>query len=213
MTAAGTEGKQTPFALDPDRKPVGQGGDHGRLFVLSAPSGAGKTTLCRAVLDRFTDMSYSVSYTTRKPRQGEREGVDYHFVDREAFQQGLTDNLWAEWAEVHGCFYGTSAVFLETEMAAGRDILLDIDVQGAMQILEKYPAAVTIFVMPPSMAALKERLETRGTDSEAEIAKRLFNAQGEIAQRDRYHHIIVNDQLPETVVELIGIIQHESVNL
>ena len=177
----------------------------GRLFVLSAPSGAGKTTLCRALLDRFADVSYSVSYTTRKPRPGEKEGVDYHFIDQKAFQQGLADNLWAEWAKVHDCFYGTSAIFLENEIRAGHDILLDIDVQGAIQIFERYPACISIFIMPPSMAVLRERLEARGTDSETEIAKRLFNARAEIAQRHRYHHILVNDQLSETVAELIRI--------
>lgn len=185
---------------------MGPAENTGRLFVLSAPSGAGKTTLCRAVLDRFADMSYSVSYTTRKPRPGEKEGVDYHFIDKKAFQQGLVDNLWAEWAKVHDFFYGTSAIFLENEMSAGHDILLDIDVQGAIQIFEKYPACISIFIMPPSMAVLRERLKARGTDSEAEIAKRLSNARAEIAQKSRYHHILVNDQLSETVAGLIRIL-------
>ena len=178
----------------------------GRPFIVSAPSGAGKTTLCRAVLNRFGDISYSVSYTTRVPRPGEREGIDYQFIDRKTFQQRLADNLWAEWAEVHGHYYGTSAIFLENEMAADRDVLLDLDVQGAGQLSGKYPTAVTVFIMPPSLETLRERLVFRDTDSEGEIAKRLANAQGEIAQKGRYHHIVINDRLCEAVAALIGIV-------
>jgi len=152
-------------------------------------------------------MSYSVSYTTREPRDGEKAGEDYHFVDRETFQQGLSRGLWAEWAEVHGSFYGTSAPYLEEEMSAGKDILLDLDVQGALQLLDRYSECITVFIMPPSMAVLKQRLESRGTDSEGEITKRLFNAEREIAQKDRYRHIIINDDLPDAIRELVAIVR------
>ena len=178
----------------------------GGLFIISAPSGAGKTTLCKAVLDRFGDISYSVSYTTRSPRPGEREGIDYQFIDRKSFQQRLADDLWAEWAQVHGHYYGTSSMFLEDEMAAGRDVLLDLDVQGARQLSAKYPAAVTIFIMPPSLETLRKRLVFRGTDSESEIERRLANAQGEMAQKGRYRHVVINDRLCEAVAALIAII-------
>jgi guanylate kinase len=181
--------------------------DRGILFVLSAPSGGGKTTLVQAILERFPDISYSVSYTTRNPRPGEREGVDYCFIDREEFQQRLNDGLWAEWAKVHDCYYGTSLPFLECEVAAGRDVLLDLDVQGTSQLLERYPSSVSVFVMPPSLAELASRLRARGTETEQEIAKRLKNAQWEIGQKEQYRHVVVNDKLPETVDALIHIIQ------
>lgn len=187
--------------------PKKSAGSGGRLFIMSAPSGAGKTTLCKAILERFPDMRYSVSFTTRNPRPGETEGEDYHFIDRETFQQRLTDNLWAEWARVHDHFYGTSAVFIENALAEGRDVMLDVDVQGALQLMERYPESVSIFIMPPSMEILKQRLASRGTDDPDEIEKRLFNAQKEIVQKDRYHYVIVNDRLSETIAELSTIIE------
>lgn len=182
-------------------------GKKGRLFVISAPSGAGKSTLCAAVLERFQDMVYSISSTTRAPRGSERDGVDYHFIDRAAFLRGVEEGRWAEWAEVHGNYYGTSAEMLDREMAQGRDVLLDIDVQGTLQILDRYPDAVTIFIMPPTFEALRERMENRGTDSEAVIQRRLENARAEIAQKDRYRHVVVNDDLKQAVSDLIAVIE------
>ncbi len=179
----------------------------GRLFVLSAPSGAGKSTLCRAVLDRFPDMLYSISYTTRQPRKGEQDEVHYHFIAKDEFKKGIEGGRWAEWAKVHDNYYGTSADLLDRGLAGGQDILLDIDVQGMRQILNRYPAAITIFIMPPSLETLKSRLESRGTDSPEVIAVRLRNAQQEMAQKDRYRHIIINDQLAVATTELIGIIE------
>jgi len=178
----------------------------GRLFVLSAPSGAGKTTLRHAVLERFPDMEYSVSYTTREPRQGEQEGVDYHFIDQETFEEKLSRHLWAEWAQVHDHYYGTCATFLENALSAGSDILLDIDVQGTLQILERYPDSITIFIMPPSMETLRRRLESRGTDSPQQIERRLINAEKEMAFKDRYRHVIVNNELGQAIRDLITII-------
>ena len=122
----------------------------GHLFIISAPSGAGKSTLCRAMRDHFPDLLYSISYTTRSPRKGERNGVDYHFILPDDFEKGISRHRWAEWAEVHGNYYGTSAEFLDNELSAGRDILLEIDVQGTRQILQRYPDGITIFILPPS---------------------------------------------------------------
>ena len=178
----------------------------GTLFIVSAPSGAGKTTLCRAVLAHFGDIYYSVSHTTRPPRGRERDGVDYFFIPKAEFLRGIEEGRWAEWAEVHDNFYGTSREMLESRLAQGQDILLDIDVQGMAQIVRRYPESVTVFIMPPSMAALKSRMESRGTDAPAVIEKRLGNAEKEIAEKGRYQHIIVNDRLPEAVETLIDLV-------
>lgn len=179
----------------------------GHLFIISAPSGAGKTTLSRAVLKRFTDMLYSVSYTTRSSRKGEQNGVDYHFISKEAFKRDIEMGRWSEWAEVHGNYYGTSAEFIEKGLSSGRDILLDIDVQGTIQILKRHPDSVTIFVLPPSMNTLRQRLEMRGTESKTVLRRRLENAKKEMAHKDLYRHVIVNDQLSSAVEELISIIE------
>ena len=179
-----------------------------RLFIIAAPSGGGKTTLCREVRKRFSDMLYSVSYTTRKLRDGEQEGVDYHFIDKNDFENGIAAGKWAEWALVHGNYYGTSADFLDKGLADGRDILLDIDVQGTRQILERYTNSVAIFILPPSLEVLQQRLKARGTDSPESIAVRLRNAEKEMNQQDLYHHVIFNDQLSKAVVELISIIEN-----
>ncbi len=180
----------------------------GFRFVLSAPSGAGKTTLCRAILNRFPDLRYSISHTTRKPRPGEKDGIDYFFISTEEFRKRLGENRWAEWAQVHDNFYGTSADFLESLTAAGQDVLLDIDVQGAEQILARYPEhTVAIFIMPPSMAVLEERLTSRSSDSREDIEKRLRNAAKEMARKGMYHHVIVNDHLPRAIDDLASLIE------
>ena len=179
----------------------------GHLFILSAPSGAGKTTLAGAVLNRFADMLYSVSYTTREPRNSEQDGLDYHFIRKDLFKKYIKEGKWAEWAEVHDNYYGTSAEFLDKSLAAGDNILLDIDVQGTIQLLERYPDSITIFIVPPSMDMLRRRLELRGTDSKTVIARRLVNAEKEMARQDLYRHVIINDQLSEAIDELISIIE------
>jgi guanylate kinase len=179
---------------------------NGNLFILSAPSGAGKTTLCKALLERFPDIVYSVSYTTRQPRGTEKNGTDYFFIKKEAFEKKLKQDYWAEWANVHGHFYGTSRGFLDDYLAGGRDILLDIDVQGTRQILDHYPHSVTIFVMPPSLEALRSRLESRATDTVEVIERRLRDARKEIEQRHIYRHVIINDELEEAIDLLSGIV-------
>ncbi|MBF0111291.1 MAG: guanylate kinase [Desulfamplus sp.] len=179
----------------------------GKIFVVSAPSGAGKTTLCTKILDRFKELAYSVSHTTREPRAGEKDGVDYFFITTDEFKKKIEQNLWAEWAEVHGNFYGTSLKFIEDSIAKGRDLILDIDVQGAKQFKASFPEATTIFIMPPSIETLQERLIKRGKDSDSIIEKRIKNAANEIAQSSFYEHIIVNDDLnlaEHKMVELIA---------
>lgn len=179
----------------------------GRLFIVSAPSGAGKSTLCRMLTERLPALRYSISTTTRAPRQGEIDGVDYFFTDLETFKAGIQANQWAEWAQVHGNYYGTSAVFIDAERAAGHDVLLDIDVQGTVQLCAKYPDAITIFIMPPSSDVLRQRLEQRGADSPDIIDKRMTNARREMAQRGAYRHTVINDCLETAAETLVSIVR------
>ena len=191
----------------PERLPTrDKAREQGYLFILSAPSGAGKTTLRRALLKRISDLLYSVSYTTREPRKGEQNGADYYFISKDEFEAGIAADRWAEWAAVHGNYYGTSAVFLEDSLTAGNDVLLDIDVQGAGKIIKRYPDSITIFIMPPSMEVLKERLQSRATDSETTIRLRLRNAEAEMAHKKMYRHIIINNELSDAVTELTSLI-------
>jgi guanylate kinase len=178
----------------------------GRIFIISAPSGAGKTTLCNEILKKFPDLRYSISHTTRQPRTGELDGVDYFFITADEFKHNIEKEIWAEWAQVHDHFYGTSAQFIDRHLSEGKDILLDIDVNGARQILDRYPHSITIFIMPPTFETLAQRLKSRGTDNDEIIAKRLKNAKTEIAQKDFYKHIVVNDSLPEAIEMLSAII-------
>lgn len=178
----------------------------GRLFVVSAPSGAGKSTICEALLERIPSLKYSVSYTTRSPRGEEKNGRDYHFVSKAEFLAGIQRNSWAEWAEVHGNYYGTSADVIDGFLRKGNDVLLDIDVQGARQILKRYPDSVTIFIMPPSAEILRERLVRRSTDSPEAIERRLKNAETEMAQKGVYRHVIVNDDLNKAVAAVSAVI-------
>jgi guanylate kinase len=178
----------------------------GRLFVVSAPSGAGKTTLCKALREIYSDIRYSVSHTTRKPRQGEKDGIDYHFTDKKEFFHLRDRDCWAEWAEVHGHYYGTLAKNLEQALSNGHDILLDIDVQGTIQLLEQFPDSITIFIMAPSLEILKQRLLKRDKDDLQAIEKRLRNAEKEMAGKSLYRHVIVNDDLSRAIDEFIRIV-------
>jgi guanylate kinase len=179
----------------------------GHIFIISAPSGSGKTTLCRALLEHMPDLLYSVSFTTRQQRNGEKSGVDYYFVSKEDFKQGIQEGKWAEFAKVHDNYYGTSTEILEKGLRLGHDILLDIDVQGTMQILKHYPESVTIFILPPSMDALKQRLEKRGSDSKDVIERRLEDAKNELAKKDLYRHVIENDDLQKAIEALIAVVK------
>lgn len=180
---------------------------HGRLFIISAPSGTGKTTLCKAVLNRFADMLFSVSFTTRMPRNGEQHGVDYNFISKNDFIKKIENGKWVEWAQVYGNYYGTCSESVNTGLASGKDILLDIDVQGTIQILKQYPESIAVFIIPPSIEALRHRLKSRGTDTGEIIEKRLKAARLEMEKKNLYHHVVVNDKLQEAAEELIGIIQ------
>lgn len=180
----------------------------GKLFIISAPSGAGKTTLCKELLKHFKEIRFSISHTTRQPRPDETEGIDYFFTSEKEFLEGIKNNTWAEWAEVHGNYYGTSKEFLDGSLSSGSSVLLDIDFQGTMQILKTYPDAVTIFIMPPSIEILKSRLQYRGTESDEVIERRLINAKQEIKKKNLYQYIIINDKLTNAREELFNIINN-----
>jgi guanylate kinase len=179
------------------------------LIVVSAPSGAGKTTLCREIRKRVANVGYSVSYTTRSPRPGELEGQAYHFVSEPAFQQMVDRGELAEWARVHGHLYGTAARTLEAVLDRGEDILLDIDTQGARQLRARYPLGLYVFVVAPSMKELAMRLRERQSDAPQEIARRMTRAIDEIAAWREYDYLIVNRHLDETVRQLQCIIEAE----
>jgi guanylate kinase len=178
----------------------------GSLIIISAPSGGGKTTLCHALRRRMPDLGYSVSFTTRPPRPGEQDGVDYHFIDVDEFEKGIAEKRWAEWAVVHGNLYGTSAEYLQRALADGQDILLDIDTEGTRQLLAHFPDSLTIFIEPPSMKVLAQRLAGRGTDDPETVAWRLRDAEKEMAQRGMYRHRIVNGRLDETLETLTALV-------
>lgn len=181
----------------------------GTLFVVSAPSGAGKTTLCREVRQRLAGLAYSVSYTTRTPRPGERPGLDFHFVDEAAFRELQIRGAFAEWAAVHGNLYGTSATTLEEALREGRDVLLDIDTQGATQLRRRFPEAVLVFVVAPSMRELEQRLRERRSDADPEIERRLARAREEIALWRSYDYLVVNRNLETAVEQLTAVVLAE----
>lgn len=182
----------------------------GRLFVISAPSGAGKTTLLRGVMSSLVKVKFSVSHTTRNPREGEVDGVDYHFVSRDTFGQMIADNMFLEHAEVHGNFYGTSHAAIEEQLQNGFDVILDIDVQGAA-ILRKNPQvdAAFIFIAPPSLVELERRLRGRGTENEEKVQLRLINARTELLSSSKYEYLIVNSDIDEATNLLQAIILAE----
>lgn len=182
------------------------------LLIVSSPSGAGKTTLTRDLLERFPELAFSVSHTTRKPRANEVDGRDYHFTERDTFLRMVGDEAFAEWAEVHDNLYGTSLAEIERWRAAGkRGILFDIDYQGARQIRARRPDAVSVFVLPPSMESLKQRLRTRASDDEATIERRFHNAEREIAHYGMFDYVIVNDVLEDAKQRMRGIVLAEQV--
>ncbi len=185
----------------------------GGLFVISAPSGAGKTTLCHMLCETFPNVRHSVSYTTRAPRQGEINDVHYTFTTVEEFRAMRDRGEFLEWAEVHGNFYGTSRKRIGEMMGAGLDVILDIDVQGACQVKEKVPDSTFIFILPPSMEVLRARLTGRMSDPAEVVEKRLRNALGEIREYKNYNYVIVNDTLEVALNELISILIAERVKL
>lgn len=178
----------------------------GKLFVLSGPSGVGKGTLRQHALNNAPNLKYSISCTTRKPREGETDGVEYRFISHSQFQEYISRELFLEYAHVHEDYYGTLKADVISELEAGHDVLLEIDVQGALQVKEKMPGAVLIFVAPPSVEVLTQRLTGRHTDSEESVKVRLGNAIGELALKDKYDYVIVNDDLDSACEELRKII-------
>jgi len=175
--------------------------------VISAPSGAGKTTLCKMLVSEMEKAVFSVSLTSRKPRGAEKRGVDYEFVTEKEFKKRINEKTLLEWARVHGAYYGTSGEFVKRSLNKGKCVVLDIDVQGGMQVKRKIPEAVLIFILPPSMEELKRRLRKRRQNSEEEIEKRLENAYSEVEAAHKYDYYVLNRELKDAIAELKSIVK------
>jgi guanylate kinase len=182
-------------------------GNPGSLFVIVAPSGAGKTSLVRGLLENEPDVRLSVSFTTRAPRPGERDGIDYRFVTVSEFESRRAEGEFLEWARVHDNLYGTSRAWIESQMGAGQDIILEIDCQGAEQVKRLYPDAVGIFIAPPSIDELARRLRARAQDSESVIERRIHAAQAELAQAERFEYVIINQHFGDALEQLRAVVR------
>jgi guanylate kinase len=178
----------------------------GLLFIVSAPSGTGKTTLCRAMTQVFPGLRYSISFTTRPPRPGDENGRDYYFISPAEFQERIDRNDFAEWAEIYGCRYGTSRSLLDKIRGEGRDVILDIDGQGARQLREQDLGGIFIFLLPPSLAELRRRLSLRGTEGKAAMQERLRKSQIEMSEARGYDYLIVNNDLEKAKDQLKAVI-------
>ncbi len=185
----------------------------GKLYVVAAPSGAGKTTLVRLLLDSEPDVHLSISYTTRSPRPGEVDGREYRFVNVATFRVMLARGDFLEWAEVHGNFYGTSRKWIADQLAAGHDVLLEIDWQGAQQVRGAFPDAIGVFILPPSMEELTRRLTGRGTDSADVIERRLAAAQAEMRHVGEFDYVIINDSLEQALDDLRAVVRASRLTL
>ena len=183
--------------------------ERGILFVISSPSGGGKGTLIRRILTRLPRLGYSVSWTTRSPRQGEMNGRDYHFVSREDFIAARERGEFLEWAVVHGNFYGTSLKVVERELAAGRDIVLEIDVQGAQSVRRTGLESVSVFILPPSFEILRRRLTGRQSENAAALALRLQNSRAEVEHYREFDYVILNDDVERAATQLAAIVYAE----
>ena len=181
----------------------------GNLIIISSPSGGGKGTLIKEVRRTLPDIMYSVSYTTRPIRDGEENGHEYFFVDRAEFERLIAQNEFLEYAEVHGNLYGTSRAQVEKVMASGKDVLIEIDVQGAAILHDKVPDAVSIFILPPSFPVLRTRLTLRATESSGDLQLRLVNSFREVGEYERFKYVVVNDDLAKTADDLRTIIRAE----
>jgi len=181
----------------------------GLIFVISAPSGAGKTTICRDLSRSRRDLKYSISCTTRPKRPGEKHATDYYFLSEKEFKTTVSRGGFAEWAMVHGYHYGTPRNALDRELNGGRDVIMDIDVQGGLKIKKTYPGAVLVFVMTPTFNELKKRLEARKKDSREVIEKRLHNARKELESLPRYEYLVINGRLEKAEKDVEAIIEAE----
>jgi guanylate kinase len=179
----------------------------GTLFIVTAPSGAGKTTLVRLLLENDRRVGVSISHTTRSPRPGEEDGREYHFIDLAAFEEKIRQDDFLEWAVVHGNHYGTSKQWIETEMASDRDVVLEIDWQGARQVRRVFPQATGVFILPPSMAILESRLSGRGTDPAEAVRHRIAAARDEMRHVDEFDYVIINNSLQLAVGDLQAIVE------
>ncbi len=184
-------------------------GNRGILIVISGPSGAGKGTICKALLEKHDNIFISVSATTRVPRQGEIEGVNYYFLTKEAFEEKVKENGFLEYANVHGNFYGTPKVNVEKMLDEGKDVILEIDIQGALQVKDNFKEGVFIFILPPSMEELKQRIIKRGSETEESLMTRFKNAYKEINYVSKYNYAVVNDELEVAVSKVESIIAAE----
>jgi guanylate kinase len=181
----------------------------GQLFIISAPSGGGKSTIVAALMERVEMLGYSISHTSRPPRGKEKNGIDYYFVGRDGFSEMIDEGLFLEWAEVYGDLYGTSKTSVEEKTSRGLDVILDVDSQGAKNIKKRFSDSILIYLLPPSMQALEKRLRDRGTEDNATMQKRLAKAEKEIADCLWYDHIIINDQLERAIDEVRAVILSE----
>jgi len=181
----------------------------GLLLVLSGPSGAGKGTICQGLLEKRQDLAYSVSCTTRTPRKGEVSGVNYIFTNRENFEDMIKNNGFLEYADVYGNYYGTPRSYVLEQLNAGRDVVLEIDTQGALQVKKNFPDGVFVFIVPPSLDELSKRIYKRGTDAEDVIKRRLRAATSELAYASKYDYIVINDEAEKATLKVSNIMDVE----
>lgn len=187
--------------------------ERGLLVVVSGPSGAGKGTICKALMQRYDGISVSVSATTRSPRAGEVDGVNYHFLEKDRFEQMIEQDEFLEYARVYDNCYGTPRQFVEDKIAKGEDVLLEIDIQGALQVKKKFPEGVFVFILPPSMAELKNRIIKRGSETEESFKKRFASAFDEISFIKDYDYYIINEEVAKSTEKLYAVIEAEKIRV